>query len=483
MKMCYQVKSSIVIMIGLFVLASCFGEKQKSEKQKPNILLITADDHGIQLGCYGDEIARTPNLDKLARQGVIFKNAYVSQASCSPSRSSILTGLYPHQSGQIGLSHRGFSMRNGIPNLVATLKQNGYRTGILGKLHVQPENEYPFDFKDFAAHPMRDVKRVADTSKTFIQNSEEPFFLYVNFCDPHVKFFKQIKGIPKNTYDSTMVKPFPWQGIDQPEELARIAGYYNCVARLDEGVGMLLKTVEDLGVMDNTLIIYVGDHGAPFSRGKGSCYESGIQVPFIMKSADIEANIQSDEFVSTLDILPTILEASNSEFNSPIEGYSLFKTLAGEKDAVRKYLFSEFTFHTHRHFSPRRAVRNDRFKLIHNLLPGDKALHHPSIDGDMAYRLSRDEKYDGTKVREAFDLYLNPTEFELYDLHEDPYEFVNLANNAKYASELKELKTALQNWREETNDPLLNDSIFNAHLEQTMLDIANNTNKRVILKK
>jgi len=480
MKICYQVKSSIVIMVSLFVLASCFGEKQKSEKQKPNILLITADDHGIQLGCYGDDIARTPNLDKLASQGVLFKNAYVAQASCSPSRSSILTGLYPHQSGQIGLSHRGFSMHSGIPNLVATLKQNGYRTGILGKLHVQPENEYPFDFKDFATHPMRDVKRVADTSRTFIQSSKEPFFLYVNFCDPHVKFFKQVKGIPKNPYDSTMVKPFPWQGIDQPEELARIAGYYNCVARLDEGVGRLLKSIEDLGVLDNTLIIYVGDHGAPFSRGKGSCYESGIQIPFIMKYAGIKANIQSEKLVSTLDILPTILEASNSEFNSPIEGYSLFKTLAGEKDAVRKYLFSEFTFHTHRHFSPRRAVRNDRYKLIHNLLPGDKALHNPSVDGDMAYRLSRDEKYEGTKVREAFDLYLNPTEFELYDLHEDPYEFVNLASDPKYASEFNELKTALQNWREETNDPLLNDSIFNAHLEQTKLDIANNTKKRVI---
>lgn len=480
MNISYQMKSSIIVMVSLFLLASCSGEKQKSDRPKPNILLITADDHGIQLGCYGDEIARTPNLDKLASQGVLFQNAYVSQASCSPSRSSILTGLYPHQSGQIGLSHRGFSMRHGIPNLVATLKQNGYRTGILGKLHVQPDHEYPFDFKDFATQPMRDVKRVADTSRTFIQSSEEPFFLYVNFCDPHVKFFEQVKGIPGKTYDSTMVRPFPWQGIDQPEELARIAGYYNCVARLDEGIGMLLKTVEDLGVMDNTLIIYVGDHGAPFTRGKGSCYESGIQIPFIMKYAEVKANIHSEKLVSTLDILPTILEASNCEFNSPIEGNSLFKTLAGEKDAVRRYLFSEFTFHTHRHFSPRRAVRNDRYKLIHNLLPGDKALHHPSIDGDMAYRLSRDEKYNGTKVRDAFDLYLNPTEFELYDLHEDPYEFVNLANNAKYSNEFNELKTALQIWRKETNDPFLNDSIFNAHLEQTRLDISNNTKKRVI---
>ena len=100
----------------------------------------------------------------------------------------------------------------------------------------------------------------------------------------------------------------------------------------------------------------------------------------------------------------------------------------------------------------------------------------------MAYQLSRDEKYDGTKVRDAFNLYANPTEFELYDLKEDPYEFVNLANNAKYGNELNELKTALQNWREETNDPLLNDSVFNAHLVQTKLDILNNTNKRSILK-
>jgi N-sulfoglucosamine sulfohydrolase len=473
--------SLMIVMVSLFVLSSCTGGKQNKERQKPNILLITADDHGIQLGCYGDEIARTPNLDKLASQGVLFQNAYVTQASCSPSRSSILTGLYPHQSGQIGLSHRGFSMRDGIPNLVSTLKQNGYRTGILGKLHVQPENEYPFDLKLTAAQPTRDVKWVADTAKVFLQSSDEPFLLYVNFCDPHVQFYKQVKGIPEDTYDSTMVNPFPWQGIDQPEELTRIAGYYNCVARLDEGVGMLLKTVEDLGEMDNTLVIYIGDHGAPFTRGKTSCYESGIQIPCIMKYVNqVKANTQSDAFVSTLDILPTILEASHIDFNSPMEGNSLFKTLAGEEDATREYLFSEFTFHTHKNFSPRRAVRNKRFKLIHNLLHGEKALPSTFVDGDMAYRLSRDEKYDGTKVRDAFDRLANPPEYELYDLQEDPYEFTNLADNAKYADELNELKTVLLHWREETDDPLLKDSIVNAHLKQTRLDIANMTQKRTL---
>ena len=473
--------SLIVVTISLFVLTSGAGGKQNSAQQKPNILLITADDHGIQLGCYGDEVARTPNLDQLAGQGVLFQNAYVTQASCSPSRSSILTGLYPHQSGQIGLSHRGFSMREGIPNLVAALKQNGYRTGILGKLHVQPESEYPFDLKLTAAQPTRDVKWVADTAKVFLQSSEDPFFLYVNFCDPHVKFFKQVKGIPVDTYDSTMVKAFPWQGIDQPEELARIAGYYNCVARLDEGVGRLLKTVEELGVMDNTLVLYIGDHGAPFTRGKTSCYESGVQIPFIMKYENhVEENTQSDAFVSTLDILPTILDASQIDLHSSMEGNSLFKTLAGEEDATREYLFTEFTFHTHKNFSPRRAVRNKRYKLIHNLLPGEKAFPSTSVDGDVAYRLSRDKKYDGTKVRHAFDRLANPPEYELYDLQEDPHEFTNLADDAGYASELDELKTVLQNWREETDDPLLNDSIINAHLNQTRLDIEHQTQKRIL---
>ena len=474
-------KNLVVILISLALLVSCTGGKQNTAPQKPNILLITADDHGIQLGCYGDETARTPNLDQLASQGVLFQNAYVTQASCSPSRSSILTGLYPHQSGQIGLSHRGFSMREGIPNLVATLKQNGYRTGILGKLHVQPEGEYPFDLKLTAAQPTRDVKWVADTAKAFLQLSDEPFFLYVNFCDPHVKFFTQVKGIPQETYDSTMVQAFPWQGIDQPEELARIAGYYNCVARLDEGVGMLLKTVLDLGELDNTLVIYIGDHGAPFTRGKTSCYESGVQIPFIMKYKNhVKENTRSDALVSTLDVLPTILAASSIGFNSPIEGISLFQTLAGEENATREHLFTEFTFHTHKNFSPKRAVRNQRYKLIHNLLHGQKALPSTSVDGDMAFRLSRDEKYDGTKVRDVFDRLANPPEYELYDLQEDPYEFENLAGDASYARELNELKTVLQRWREETNDPLLNDSIVNAHLEQTRLDIANQTQKRVL---
>ncbi len=132
------------------VLLSLLGliQLEAAETSPPNILLVTADDLGLQLGCYGDTIAHTPNLDRFAGEGVRFTRAFVTQASCSPSRSSMLTGLYPHQNGQIGLSHRGYSIHDStIPTLPGELKKAGYTTGIIGKLHVNPESCFPFDFK------------------------------------------------------------------------------------------------------------------------------------------------------------------------------------------------------------------------------------------------------------------------------------------------------------------------------------------------
>lgn len=236
---------------GFTYLAICMAWLPASAQSGPNVLLITADDLGLHLGCYGDSIARTPHLDQLAQEGMQFTNAYVTQASCSPSRSSIFTGLYPHQNGQIGLAHRGFTMLKGIPNLVQTLKEDGYRTGIIGKLHVQPESAFPFDYQQLKSHPTRDVQQVTERLKEFIQAGENPFFVSLNYSDPHVKFFSQIEGIPEKPFRSEQVSSFPFQLVDTEPQLERIAGYYNGVARLDAGIGMVRRMLADIGQLDN----------------------------------------------------------------------------------------------------------------------------------------------------------------------------------------------------------------------------------------
>lgn len=163
-----KLSSLFTSQVGCLVLACILAQASPASLIKPNILLITADDLGFQLGCYGDKVATTPNLDRLAAEGVRFTNAYATSASCSPSRASLLTGLYPHQNGQLGLSHLGYSMNPGLPNLPALLKHEGYRTGIIGKLHVEPEGDFPFDYKKIDIQPTRDTKAVRAMCNAFL---------------------------------------------------------------------------------------------------------------------------------------------------------------------------------------------------------------------------------------------------------------------------------------------------------------------------
>jgi len=251
MRISNYITKAISLIIFIFILGCKINNKPL------NVIIITADDLGVQLSCYGDDIIHTPNIDKLAAQGIRFTNAYVTQASCSSSRSSILTGTYPHTNGQIGLAHKGFKLNKDYQNIPQLLKQHGYKTGIIGKLHVNPESLFPFDLFQTNYKEARNVELVAERAETFIKTAADTsFFLYINYSDPHVPFYKEYEGHPLNplTYDE--VKAFNFQGIDDQEELERISGYYSCIRRLDEGIGLLMAKLENLGVLENTLIFF-----------------------------------------------------------------------------------------------------------------------------------------------------------------------------------------------------------------------------------
>ena len=251
----------------------------------PNILLIVSEDNGQELGCYGEPYVQTPVLDNLATEGVLFKNAYVAQAGCSQSRASFLTGLYPHQNGQIGLATWKFRMYDeNTPNIVRSLKEVGYRTGIIGKLHVNPESAFPFDFKAISSSNFgrKDLDLYASEAKRFMTAGEEPFFLSVNHPDAHRPFTTQVNGLPEKPLTGDDVKPLDYFGLDNAELRQQTADYYNCMSRLDSYIGDLLQALEESGKADNTIIVYIGDHGADLLRGKRTSYEGGTRVPFIV---------------------------------------------------------------------------------------------------------------------------------------------------------------------------------------------------------
>lgn len=440
-------------------------QSRSSDKKTLNILFITSDDLGLQLGCYGETLIQTPNLDRLADGSVKFEIAYVAQASCSPSRSAMFTGLHTHSTGQYGLTNTGFSLHpklrnNTIPNI---LKQSGYCTGIIGKLHVAPEESFQFDFRSKAN--TRRVRDVAAESERFLEETNSrPFFLMVNYSDPHAfrrednprewHFPPQVDGLPENPLQPSEQTLFDFQQIDTPDQRIRTAGYYNAVERLDDGIGMLMKVFKERGLFENTLIIFIGDHGPPFARGKTTVYEAGIRIPFIVRWPGVSKPMSSQAMVSTIDILPTILDAVGVDLPGAMHGKSMRPILQDPEAAWRDYLVAEFHFHGIRPFYPRRAIRDHRFKLIHNLLAG-KAKPSTGIDGDPAYKISRSEQYAGSPVRRAFDTFADPPEFELYDLQSDPIEFNNLADKAEYKEILERLQKALLDYRVETDDPFL----------------------------
>lgn len=279
------------------------------EKRKMNVLLIVSEDNGPELGCYGNQEVSTPNIDQLSATGVRFNNAFVTYSVCSPSRSTLFTGLYPHQNGQIGLATHHYQMYDSLKTLPHYLHGAGYRAGIIGKRHVNPPGAFQWDYEAIKGSNFEKVQldKYAENALDFIQrDSVRPYFLMVNFPDAHFPLQKQVEGLPPDPLNAEDVNgSLPFIGVDSKRLREYTANYYNSMARLDIAVGWLLKKLEDKGLLENTVIIYMGDHGPQFSRAKCSNYEAGLRVPLIIRHPHRYHHVGvRNELVSSIDIIP-----------------------------------------------------------------------------------------------------------------------------------------------------------------------------------
>ena len=465
MKPCLRTRRDVLKAAGLGVATGLVRGKvavAASRKPRPNVLLITSEDNGPHLGCYGDPYARTPNLDKLAAGGVRFTHAYVTNPVCSPSRGSIFTGLYPHQNGQRGLATHKYAMFRKWPNLVSVLKAAGYRTGIIGKIHVNPENAFPCDFRAFPGSNFnkRPVRKFAAEAGTFIQSGEGPFFLMVNFPDAHFPLLRQDGGLPAEPQTAGEVKTLPFVGADSERLRGFTANYYNCLSRLDTGVGLLLDALERAGVADNTLVIYLGDHGAQFSRGKTTLYEGGVHVPFLVRRpGKATAGLVREELVSSIDILPTVLAATGAPVPRDLPGRSLLPLCERGQVAWREVVFTENDGATPFWTFPTRTVRDRRYKLHVSLL---RDRPHPTYAYYAEQKLAffkagtnaRELAAAPEHVRQAYATWRDPPPVALYDLRKDPYEWHNLAGRPEYADVQARLMKAMADWQHRTADPM-----------------------------
>lgn len=458
---------ALLAPMAFLVVATILSATGVRADDLPNVLLIVSEDNGPELGCYGDPYVRTPNLDRLAEQGVRFERAFVPYSVCSPSRACFLTGLYPHQNGQIGLATHKFAMYRKWPNMVSLLKEAGYRTGYIGKIHVNPESAFPIDFRAIpgANFQNRPVAKYAAAAAQFINDSDEPFFLAVNYPDAHFPLHRQQHGLPERPLNGRQVKPLPWVGATSDRLREATANYYNCLMRLDAGVGMLLQELEQSEKANQTLVIYIGDHGAQFSRGKCSVYESGLRIPLIVRFPGVAQTGQvRTELTSTLDLLPTVLAAAGVAPPGNLPGRSLIPLLSeGDHgpDGVRwrTHLVGMTTGSAPALYFPQESIRGERFKLIvspeRNRVNARAKAYLNQYNAHFIAGTNQTEiAASPPHVQAAYARYLNPPAVELYDLESDPHEWHNLADDDRYAEQREQLLLALRQWQKRTRDPL-----------------------------
>ncbi len=440
----------------------------QSAPGRKNVLVIVADDQGLHLGCYGDRVARTPNLDRLASQGVRFSNAFCTTASCSASRSVILTGLYNHASGQFGHAHlpANFHTHDSVRSLPRLLRDRGYLTGVIGKLHVLPEKQYPFEMH--AEGAPRDLAGMARKAGELFRKAGEakkPFYLHIGYGDPHRagKGFgndRSYPGITPMTYDPAKVE-VPYFLPDQPEVRAEISEYLQAVNRLDQGVGMLLEELRKSGQEQETLVIYVSDNGMPFPGAKATLYEPGIHLPMIVRRPGMERRgLVNNAMVSWVDLVPTCLDwagaAATGSVRSglpdyPLHGRSLLPVIEQENPGGWDQVFLSHTFHEVINYYPTRGIRTRRHKYLRNLVP-DLYPFPSDLFASQTWQgvMRRGDKMMGRRPVATF--LRRPAE-ELYDLEKDPQELNNLAGSPQHTEVLATCRRKVDEMQAGTRDP------------------------------
>jgi N-sulfoglucosamine sulfohydrolase len=410
----------------------------------PNIIYLHSHDSGRYLQPYGHAVP-TPNIQKLANEGVLFRRAFSAAPTCSPSRAALLTGQCPHQNGMLGLAHRGFSMNDYGKHLVHTLRTKGYRSVLAGLQHVAAKPEV-IGYDEIISPASKSAVQVAPVAAEFLKRKHtEPFFLDVGFFETHREYPQ-----PTAADDPRYVQP-PVPIPDTPQTRQDAAAYRASARILDRGVGQVLEALEQAGLAGNTLVISTTDHGVAFPLMKCNLTDFGWGVSLIMRGPGaFSGGRVCDAMISHLDIYPTLCEVVGIDKPAWLEGKSILPVLRGEAKEIHDEIFAEVNYHAS--YEPKRAVRTERWKYIRRY--GDRTTPVlPNCDDGPSKSLWLEY---GWKQR------VLPQE-DLYDLVFDPTEHQNLATDPAYAPVLKEMRGRLDKWMNRTGDPLLHGPVPAPH--------------------
>lgn len=415
--------------------ASALRAAQTLNRKRPNILYLHSHDTGRYTQPYGHAIP-TPNLQKLAEEGVLFRQAFCAAPTCSPSRAALLTGQSPHSSGMFGLAHRGFSLNDYSQHLVHTLKAAGYLTAQCGVQHVARDPKTT-GYDRILTTNGRAVQASAEAVRFLSEAAGNPFFLDVGFSETHREF-----PVPGPKEDPRYCTPPPILP-DTPEVRQDMAAYKASARVMDDAVGTVLRALEARGLADNTLVISTTDHGIPFPGMKCSLTDHGMGVMLTMRGpGGFLGGKVSDAMVSHIDLFPTICDLLEIRHPGWLQGRSLMPLIRGEKEEINEQVFSEVSFHAA--YEPKRAVRTHRWKYIRHF--DDRGRPNlPNCDDGLSKSHWLKNEWREQRVDREY----------LFDLMFDPLERNNLVSDGSAKEALAEMRGRLDRWMNETADPLL----------------------------
>lgn len=414
---------------------------------KPNIILIIGDDISRDdIGAYGkNQFIHTPNLDEWAQKGTLFDHFFVTSSSCSPSRTSLLTARYPHNSGAPELHQPLPSDQVYFPEL---LKKNGYFTALLGKWHEGENTRRAYDTLITGVEKNGEGGEEQWISILKNRPKDKPFFLWLASFDAHRDW--DVDKRFQHSSDSVLI---PKTLVNRIETRKDLAHYYNEIERLDYYIGKLQAELVAQKITNNTIIIFIGDNGRPFPGDKTRLLDRGTNTPLIFHIPYATYSQHSDVLISGIDVAPTILDLAGIRSDVRMQGYSFKNVLLGRSTKFRNYIFAEHNWHDYRAFE--RSVRTNHFLYIKNDLP--RLANQGPLDAVRSPSFSdlKMAKCRGELSSLQNDVFLMPRPSEeLYDLQKDTLQQYNLIGNKEYLSILKSMRSILQKWKIETKDNL-----------------------------
>ena len=421
-------------------IAGKLGAKETPPRDKPNIMLVIADDQTyLDSGAYGNKEVKTPNIDRLAREGMRFERCFTATAMCAPTRQQLYTGIFPVRNGAYPNHSR---VKDGTKSIVHHLKVLGYRVGLVGKSHFGPRESFPFETVSAGA-----------IAKFIARDPRQPYCLFYASHSPHLPW----KAGDASVYDAKKLTIPPYM-VDTPETRQAMCRYYAEITSLDDEIGKCMTFVDASPAKDNTIFIYTSEQGMQAPYAKWTCYELGLRTALVIRwPRRVKAASVAKAMVQYVDVTPTLVDAAGGKIPEGLDGRSFLQVLLGKTDKHNDVVYG---VHTTAHIIsatpggyPVRSIRDEKYKYIRNLRHTATFRNTMIVSDRENFWKSWVEKAQTDKfAAKRVNGYLNRPAEELYDIEIDPHELNNLSTDNKYRPIMDAMGKKLQAWMDQQGD-------------------------------